>query len=266
MTDSVTDNFLAPELKALIERRTSLQQWLASLDEQRGVASERVLQRVREDYEVRLSATNAELSEHVAGIGTELERAVDQAAAAARAHDAAMDALEEARLRHAIGELPDDGWADRERELMSAVQAAKVAEDDSSIAADRLRDLLGTLKQDRPKVVPVETHGGDATVADESGPVPPLEELPVAEPASVLDADSTVESGSAPVPDEGEAFIEQVSVAVEEEVRPEAPGLFDDSEMPSPEKKPPPGLKCPECGYTNDLSAWFCGVCGADVG
>jgi DNA repair exonuclease SbcCD ATPase subunit len=29
--------------------------------------------------------------------------------------------------------------------------------------------------------------------------------------------------------------------------------------------KPTPGAKCPECGYTNDPDAWYCGVCGVDL-
>jgi hypothetical protein len=237
MSDSTTDSPLAPELRTLIERQASLQKWLAGLEAQRGVASERVLERVRADYESRLAKTNAELSEHFAGIRAELERAAERASAAERAHDAALDALEEARLRHAIGELPSEGWPDRERELLAAVQAAKISEDDARIAADRLRDLLETLTVERP-----------AASAEPPAPV---------SPTLVVDGSN---------PEQPEVVLEQVSIAVEESVGPELPGLFDPSEIPSPEKKPPPGLKCAECGYTNDLSAWFCGVCGADVG
>jgi hypothetical protein len=29
--------------------------------------------------------------------------------------------------------------------------------------------------------------------------------------------------------------------------------------------RPTPGTKCPECGYTNDPEAWYCGVCGVDL-
>lgn len=33
----------------------------------------------------------------------------------------------------------------------------------------------------------------------------------------------------------------------------------------SPETRPQPGLKCPACGYSNDASDWYCGVCGVDL-
>lgn len=263
MSDSTTDSPLAPELRTLIERRASLQKWLAGLEAQRGVASERVLERVRADYESRLAKTNAELSEHFAGIRAELERAAERASAAERAHDAALDALEEARLRHAIGELPSEGWPDRERELLAAVQAAKISEDDARIAADRLRDLLETLTVERPAASAEPPAPVSPTlVVDGTPEAEPV--APEAPPQQTIDTDATVESGSNP--EQPEVVLEQVSIAVEESVGPELPGLFDPSEIPSPEKKPPPGLKCAECGYTNDLSAWFCGVCGADVG
>jgi hypothetical protein len=37
------------------------------------------------------------------------------------------------------------------------------------------------------------------------------------------------------------------------------------TEAPEPDTRPTPGIKCPDCGYTNDSTAWFCGVCGLSL-
>lgn len=283
------EDALAPEVRELLDRRASLQKWLVGLEAQRGITSERILQRVREDYEGRLSSTNEALSSHVNGIRAEMDRAAERSADAERIHDAAVDALEEARLRHAIGELPGDGWEDRERELMDAVRSAKIAEDASRTEVDRLHELLGTLtNSDSPAEVDFtailkEDAGAESspsTFPEDFDAAPRPSALPESTFADSVDSDATVESGSAapntgftPAPQvaaaegEGTVYPDRAPVELQAEApQPEAPGLFDEDEVPSAEKAPPPGLKCGECGYTNDLSAWFCGVCGADVG
>lgn len=283
------DDALAPEVRELLDQRASLQKWLIGLEAQRGVTSERILQRVRADYEGRLAATNDALASHVTGIRAEMERAAERGAEAERLHDAAVDALEEARLRHAIGELPGDGWPDREQRLMDDVRSAKIAEDTSRTEVDRLHELLATLT-------------GDAGASDSAAPIEKMEDAAVEAPPSAppaaagppasspsfpeilsgkLDSEATVESGPAisgpSVPTVRPGLVADAE-GKDEDVGPgeagvqggglvgEAPDLFDPDDIPTGEKAPPPGLKCGECGYTNDLSAWFCGVCGADVG
>lgn len=317
MSEISTGDALAPEVRDLLEQRATLQQWISGLEAQRGTTSERILQRVREDYEGRLTEVNDALSDHVSGIQAEMDRSVERSADATKVHEAAVDALEEARLRHAIGELPGKGWTDRERHLMEEVETAKVAEDAARSEADRLSELLGSLTRSGDPVAGVagvvadeDTTSGpvDSDDADDS-PVPveggtdpigatidEVEEEPAEVSAdddvdSEVDAESSeieaegdetdagVESGRAtqnpdsdtsPAADDegqGRMFAESVQVELQAESPPnEAPGLFDADDVPSTEQAPPPGLKCAECGYTNDLSAWFCGVCGADVG
>ena len=38
-----------------------------------------------------------------------------------------------------------------------------------------------------------------------------------------------------------------------------------DADKDKPDTRPTVGTKCVECGYTNDSTAWYCGVCGVSL-
>ena len=68
----------------------------------------------------------------------------------------------------------------------------------------------------------------------------------------------------APSGDDDYAFLEELDRAIAA-TAPNTDSRSDDDE-PSEETRPQPGLKCPDCGYSNDPAAWYCGVCGVDLG
>ncbi|CAN5767058.1 hypothetical protein BH23GEM6_BH23GEM6_06330 [soil metagenome] len=77
------------------------------------------------------------------------------------------------------------------------------------------------------------------------------------------DDEDTVEQPSAERDDFG--FLRDLDRALSE-TREENGSAVDAATEEDPELfRPQPGSKCPECGYTNDPEAWYCGVCGVDL-
>jgi hypothetical protein len=242
------------EIAELLERRSTVQRWLDRLQAQHGTVSDKILQRVREDYENRLRETLAVLGSHRDSITSQLERATTRLVEAEDQNVQAQETLEEGRLRNAIGEIDEDTWNTERGELEAAVAAARTAESSVRDETERLRDLLDQLDEK-------EEPGEQPAVREElrSSPSPPPEDtLAVFEPAPPPEPKPREITISAPA--QSEPVFSEVT-ADEQDDR-----ILVSDELPSEETAPKPGLKCPECGYTNDLSAWFCGVCGADIG
>ena len=249
------------EVKDLLDRRSVIQGWLDRLHFQEGSVSERVLHRVREDYENRLQEVLNALATHRRLVQEELDRSTRRLDEAEQEYLAALDELEEGRLRNMIGEIEDATWADRSQLLDEAARAAKERHETAQAESSRLRDLLHQLDERTvdvpasPPHVPLmedEEVGGilTAPILGEAGDLDPDDEEEDDEGFTAIDA-------------ENETFLEQIDRALTDLP---ANVLADDGEENGEDTAPKPGLKCGECGYTNDLSAWFCGVCGADVG
>ena len=262
------------EVAELLERRDAIQTWLDRLESQRPTASGKVLERVRADYEGRLRETLEALRAHREAVEGELVDAEARLQEAALSRAEAGDSLEEGHLRHRIGELPDDEWDRRRTALEETAEHAHRLELQTEAEVRRLRELLEQLGA-RPA----------APAADPTPQPEPLYERPE-EPTSgsvnALDSDIRLESGTSDLPEpwaldppdvtleagsasqQADAFLADLDRALQDENEPASAGDPPDGE--DPETLPKPGLKCPECGYTNDISAWFCGVCGADIG
>lgn len=233
-----------PDVGELLLRRSMIQQWLGRLDEQRGTVNPRILERVRLDYESRLQQTLAALAEHHDTLERDLESAIAQLARAEDLHLEAMDRFEEGRLRSLIGELDESAWAAERPGLEAEVEAAREAEVQTRGEADRLRDLLDQLREqeqeEQARAAPGDPREEVGQVPDEAAASRTDQDA-----GFITDADSTLSDPT---------YDPELRIT-----HPTDEGTLEDT-------APRPGLKCGECGYTNDLSAWFCGVCGADVG
>ena len=76
------------------------------------------------------------------------------------------------------------------------------------------------------------------------------------------EAEALADRVDRPAADDDLAFLEEL----DRTIAATAPrGPASDDEAPE-QTRPQPGLKCPECGYSNDPAAWYCGVCGVDLG
>jgi hypothetical protein len=327
----------------LLAQRAQLQEWLRRLDTVDDIPPQ-VARRVRADYDQRLAGVVAQLSTHTKILRTDRARLEENLLAAAERNDACTDALEEARLRHRIGELSEEEWEQRRPELESELEHASAQLEETEEEIKVLDELLWQLSLETPPAEPgelVETVDAvEAIVTVESA-----EELPEAEgawfDAPALAAEEEPEEwtpelpelesfaaqadvepepttgemptdvSAAPIGDEGATAGEEpldVSAYGPEE---EGPGVDDDlveitnfaaaaealadeadppaadddyaflqeldraiaATAPTAEEdeedadtRPQPGLKCPDCGYSNDPAAWYCGVCGVDLG
>lgn len=262
------------EILDLLQSRDAIQGWLDRLEEQRGTANVKVLERVRADYETRLAETLDALAAHGGAIREELSAAESRLQAAREDRADADDRLEEAHLRHRIGELGEDDWNRQREEFEEAAATASQVESESAADVDRLRHLLDQLE--------TRTPDADAAARLQVPDISPVEERvtpeEISRPREITVSDElelTLEAAVAPTTTpNSQDFLADIDRALTEQDATleaaggggvpdgEGEGVGDDEEITAPK----PGLKCPECGYTNDISAWFCGVCGADIG
>jgi rubrerythrin len=248
------------EVMELLRRRTTVQGWLDRIGDQEGSVSDRVLHRVREDYEGRLQEILNALSTHRQVVQEELDHASARLADAEREYSDAVDQLEEGRLRNAIGELDDDAWEERSRSLDETVRQAEDRQQSARAETTRLSEILHQLDERT-----VDTPSEASFEIDVVEEVSRMEVL-TAEDEQDEDDDEQdedeEEDGITAYDPESETFLQQIDRALTDQ----PVNILEDDSEEVEDTAPKPGLKCAECGYTNDLSAWFCGVCGADVG
>ena len=269
----------------LLARRSQVEQWLARLDQADPEVPERVIARVREDYEGRLRAIVEQLTDHRSTVEAEVARLTTDAADAAAAHEAAVDALEEARLRQRIGEISDEEWEERRPELEGAVTSTTERRAEVEAEAERMRSILAQIGGgDAAAAEPLELETADqAEQLDHAIPLIAEPLIPIDD--GTFDDDFHIEAaeGILDLPPleslevqeaqdfaiPGLDFLEEVDRAIAEPGEQAfsapveaAPGT---EEVAEAETSPKKGVKCAECGYTNDPAAWYCGVCGVDL-
>lgn len=256
----------APAVEGLLEERSKIAGWLERLDAT-PAANPRAVERVRADYRQRLDDVMTRLAGHRDAL-LEQRRALAAALAEAEEADqAARDALDEAELRFRIGELHETDWAGNRETLERAAEAAASALRDARDEAARLEEVLDTIEGgidtvpspgpfDRahaPDAAQTRGAGGSPDPSEGAEPTPAADAAspPADPPPDPAARDGGAADGSITIDGEGAApeFLEELDRAIEA----------------SSDTRPRPGAKCPECGYTNDFDAWFCGVCGVDL-
>jgi hypothetical protein len=338
-------------VQELLEQRSQIQRWLTNLDTVGTEANSRVIERVRIDYSDRLDAVIEELAEHLETIRADRDERQQQLEAATQRLQSVSEEMEEARLRHMIGEISDEAWRDRQPELGDSVTEAEADREDARAEVARLDELLRQIEEDQnaaaeatststgeeagpaddaaaPQTEFEEARAGsgtgDSEEADETddsddlvylSPESEVEksmsdldaegavDTPPADAPTVdvsfgdLDADPDRDSDSdsdsdleiyrgpldplaflSDLPGTDEATVEQPSsepddfeflkqldraIGGSDETASTEPAVNGEEDLE--QFRPTPGTKCPECGYTNDPEAWYCGVCGVDL-
>lgn len=254
------------EVDELLIQQAQLQSWLGNLDEHSADVPARVAARVRGDYQARLDGVVERLAGHQDAIRADLDRLRDELRAAEQRHEETGDELEEYRLRHRIGELDDDAWGERRADLEAQVEVAAAAEAAARGEVRRLEELLEQFEPaPEPDPEPVSDGAAEAELAAPSAEPEPDPALPAAEaePDPPRFAWETEPQRTAPEDDLD--FLTGLDRAISTPVTPPV-GVGDASDAGETEEtRPRPGAKCPECGYTNDSTAWYCGVCGVDL-
>jgi hypothetical protein len=180
----------------LIRLREQLIGWIARLDEVGTEASSRVTERVREDYRDRLRRLDDDLASHLSEIDAELERFRDSLGEVEARRTSAVEALEEGRLRHLIGELAPDAWEEArpelERELADAEETVARVTGEVERLATLSAEIAGSRDAPAELVEAVWTPEGSASddpdATREEGVAPPVA---AAEPIAPVRAPAT---------------------------------------------------------------------------
>jgi hypothetical protein len=170
-------------LHQLLEERKRYEQWLATLESKRAATPEHVYNRVRSDYEQRLTAVREQLRERTGEIRSAVSGLKERLKQATEQETARVDEMHEAELRAVVGEFTPEQWELRKREV--GVDLKRFADEKKKIS-DELNQLLLIIEQ--------TTENGDATpftppatpaLQTPAAPVPtftPAAAAPAAEP------------------------------------------------------------------------------------
>lgn len=273
----------AASIQKLLDERQQIQRWLDRLTMTADAVPENVRTKVRQDYERRLQEVMAELQGHGQEVGAALERQRSTREALATQESEAAERLEEAELRHAVGEYDEGQWRQVHAELVEAL--VKVREElkhaDEEIA--RLEDVVELVSSEpaeeeaepeppppvetRPKVT-AKKEPAPQKAAAKAGQTEAFDELAflrsVSEDESHGPAPSRASGAMKAIPDPPPASTGPPP--------PAAPGSaeFRDPEHNKKDTMPRTSrsmrsLKCGECGTMNLPTEWYCERCGAEL-
>ena len=277
MTDSTGSSL--DQVAALDEERRRYEAWLAQLDERHVATPERVLQRVRADYQERLHDVVTRLGEHAELLSNAVEeraRTVDELRAAEQEH---QDARAEAELRAMVGEYGPEQW--RELAAQADEQLASLAERRGAAEAElaRLEQVLALARQadgaepaapdeaatataslDDVAAARTEEWPSAAAPADMAGAVPaaedwPAEEVPETPPPRIVERHR---EARAPEPAAADWFVEEPALAPP----PPPPPASGHAASAATQAKT---LRCQECGTMNYPTEWYCERCGGEL-
>jgi hypothetical protein len=215
----MTDQNPGATVHDLIRLREQLTSWIARLDEVGGQANTRAAERIRADYVGRLQRVNEDLASHRGEIEADLERFRATLAEAEQQRLAAADEMDEASLRHLIGELDERAWEEARPALEERVRGAEDAVSGAREEVMRLETLAADIESAQAAV--------RATAADEAAEAPsPADFAPAeSEPAEPEPAPAAADAGPTPfdaaameefepsLPDDEPGFVEPAAPA-----------------------------------------------------
>lgn len=289
-------------IEALLEERARYEQWLARLDESGSKAPEAVRDRVRADYQSRLTGVIDQLRDHGATIAAELERHRTNQADLQNRRTKAEEELAEAEIRHAVGEYDAGEW---ERISSASAQSLDALGEELQAVENeiaRLAEVQGLIAGEKAEPAPAAEPEPAPLAPAPAMPEQPPATPPTAEPAVTgpprfvprRDRDGGTRPSTPARPTEPAdelAFLKSVGEpeekrsparrsldsAVRSEPRADA-SLAKTAEPESaeaPTTMPPspnaPGkgaaktLKCADCGTLNRPTEWYCERCGAEL-
>jgi hypothetical protein len=198
-------NLVIPDaIRTLLERRAQYMEWLAKLDDLGGKYRPEVAKRVRADYRARLTGVEDELHGHKEELESSLFRRKQQLSELEQRHDVCAAELEEAELRHQVGEFDEGEWDNRkeahQRELADVARA--LAGEREAVA--ELGSVL--LQVTSPSEAAATRHVEPGAWSDPGPGSPP----PVAEPSRIVD------EGQADALDEAEDVLGDLTAAIDE--------------------------------------------------
>ena len=188
------DLVIPDAIRTLLERRAQYMEWLAKLDDLGGKYRPEVAKRVRADYRGRLTGVEDELHGHKEELESTLYQRKQQLSEFKQRHEICAAELEEAELRHQVGEFDEGEWDNRkeahERELA-----------DVALSLDVEREAVAELGAVLLQVTSPSEAAATRHVEPGAWPDPGLADpAPVAEPTSpVVEQAGGEEAGAEPI-------------------------------------------------------------------
>lgn len=167
----------AEAIQTLLDERTRFLEWLAKLDDVLSDFRPAVTDRVRLDYEERLLAVESGLGAHTAALETLLAGRLGGLEELAIEHAARSADLEEAQLRHEVGEYARSEWERKRTEYRSLLEDLNRRLEDARVIIEELERVLdkligrtgsGLVMQTPPEVYEIETEDDEPSAAIES--------------------------------------------------------------------------------------------------
>lgn len=282
------------EVAALIQQREQYRAFLVRLEERADAANPRAYERVRKDYEAKLRAISEQLVKHVAAVRKALEDAEAAVTDLEVRRDAKAEEVEEARLRHSVGEYGDDKeWKAVERKVAKELRDLESAVERQNRSVINLTEILEQIEAESkaetarpapPAPAPSRSASG-TTPEPPSKPVrrvrtpgqqvedTPPESTPAQKGLQLEDLDS-LDLAAAPGAPGGASksggdaadelrFLESLSLAPEEAEAEQAssPLAF----LSRKGKGRTETIICPRCSAANDPAEWYCAECGEEL-
>ncbi len=176
----------------LMQERAKFETWLATLESRRDATPANVYERVRHDYETRLSGVLDELKSHAVELAAQAERYTARLAELAEQEQARRDARAEAELRSLVGELSAEAWDATAKAADDALAAIAAEQAVAGADLNRVHELLGAAtgasapsapRDAEPERAPAPDRAPAAPAEGRTASAPPPQP-PAAEPAA----------------------------------------------------------------------------------
>lgn len=185
MAEARPTNVVPEEIASLLEKRTTLRDWLRAVDERRDDVRPDVFRRVRDDYRDRLTSVEESLANHRSDLARSLDEREGVVSDLEEQREVRAADLEEVELRHAVGEYDEEAWREQKAEHEEVLADLDERLDSERAAAGRLREVLDELE--------------DLGAEPASAPAPGAGDGP-GEPSDSTEPESGAPAGRSPAP------------------------------------------------------------------
>lgn len=168
-----------PEVRELIEESQKIQGWVERLSEHADEARPEVYQRVLADYQGRLEKVTGRLVKHRADLVSNLESHEADVAALRGDRDGHQAELEEARLRHVVGEFDDEEWDARRGRIETSIEEIDGQLEVRETAVAELAEIISSIGEGgAPAVKELVETARDRTEPPKEGGAAPAAAAP----------------------------------------------------------------------------------------
>ncbi len=270
------------DVEKLLNERQAVTEWLERLALTGDDASDEVRSKVREDYETRLAVASKGLQGYADELRSTLSKETKKRNDFLEREQRAEGRLDEAKLRHAVGEYEDSQWNEIHSEILGELVKVREGLKAAGKEIDRLEDVLSSIdrrptedqeepEKERVSIAEIEPEPDGAGVA---GGGAEKESKPAGRTSGQTDAFDDLAFLKKVAPEtagkrrRSEAMFKPFEGA---DTAADKPG----STVTAPEEKLQVGpaedptakktLKCQECGAMNRPTEWYCESCGAEL-